>query len=389
MRKKRKVPGWTLPVLLLAWLPAWGQSRELEVHGFVSQGYLDSSEHDFWAPTRGGTFEFSEIGLNLSKKFRDDLRVGIQFFARDLGDLGNHEVEIDWALGEYRPRDEFGIRIGKIKQPHGLYNQERDVDLLRSQIFLPQSVYPEGTRELVLAFQGLSIFGTLAGVLEYEFYTGSRDLDEENPGLTTTLLVLNQFRPYLNPSMTNDSLYGGALRWETPLEGMRLGVSWHEQDISASVVQLNGIPQNFDLEGLSQIVLSMEYETGSWMVNGEWTENFVADDSLPGEPAGWYVGGSYRINNRFEVNANHNEFYGFKDDKDGSAFEPLGLPGYLVFQKDTSLGVRVDFNDSWLLKVQYNQVEGLGLISAYDLLNRDNTGEPDWHYVGVKATYHF
>ncbi|MDJ0840278.1 MAG: hypothetical protein QNK37_27455 [Acidobacteriota bacterium] len=373
-------------LIALAWSPVWAQLKDLEVHGFISQGYLESSEHDIWAPTRDGTFEFSEIGLNLSKRLGENLRVGLQLFARDLGDLGNHEVELDWAIGEYRWGDTLGFRIGKIKQPYGFYNQERDIDLVRPQIFLPQSVYPEGTRDLGLAFEGFSMFGTLPGNLDYELYVGVQDFDADSPGMRAYLVALATFRPFTNPSLTSDRLLGGAVRWDTPLEGLTVGISYYTHDFSASMTLQDGSFLDIDVDGNTQTVLSLEYQANRWSLMAESSESTWPEGSLPGEPAGWYIGGTYRLDNRFELNANHNEFYSFKDDKDGTF---LGDFGYLVFQKDSSLGVRIDISESWLLKAEWHEVEGLGLSVVYDLANVDNIFESDWHYFGVKATFHF
>ena len=63
----------------------------LNIHGFVSQGYLHSSDNNYQGNTEDGTFEFNELGINFSTQLTDELRLGIQFFARDLGNFGISE----------------------------------------------------------------------------------------------------------------------------------------------------------------------------------------------------------------------------------------------------------------------------------------------------------
>ncbi|MDJ0835385.1 MAG: hypothetical protein QNK37_02650 [Acidobacteriota bacterium] len=377
-----------LLMILVVCKPVWAQLRDLEVHGFISQGYLDSSEHDYWAPTQDGTFEFSEVGLNISKSLRDDLRLGMQFFARDLGDIGNHEVVIDWALGDYRPRDELGIRVGRIKQPIGLYNQERDVDFLRSTIWVPQSVYPDGNRDIVLAYDGFSIYGHLPGDLDYELYTGSLNMDEESPGTESLLMSLAGFLPYVDPSLKSDKLFGGFLKWNTPLDGLSLGGTFYELDMSGSLTLFDGTPVLIDLDGISLVVWSLDYQAENWSFTGEWSAYSVQDNVLS-EPAGWYVQATYRINDRVELNAGYNEFFGNKNDKDGELIALLGVPNHLAWQKDTGIGARIDLGTSWTVKLEWHEIDGIGLIAAFDIPNLDNLLEPDWNYFGAKATFHF
>ena len=112
--------------------------KALEVHGFVSQGYLRSTDNNYLAKTEDGTTEFNDVAINVSTTLTDKLRVGCQFLARDLGDAGNNKVVLDWGYGDYHFRDEIGIRIGKVKRPMGFYNEGRDVDILRTWVLLPR-----------------------------------------------------------------------------------------------------------------------------------------------------------------------------------------------------------------------------------------------------------
>ncbi len=73
-------------------------ANQIQIHGFISQGYLKTDKNDFYfAKTEDGTFEYNEMGINFASELTDDLRVGVQFLSRDLGELGNNEV--DFGLG--------------------------------------------------------------------------------------------------------------------------------------------------------------------------------------------------------------------------------------------------------------------------------------------------
>ena len=45
-----------------------------------------------------GEFEFFEMGINFATSVTDDLRIGAQFFTRDLGPIGNSVISLDGRL---------------------------------------------------------------------------------------------------------------------------------------------------------------------------------------------------------------------------------------------------------------------------------------------------
>ena len=94
-------------------------SSDVDIHGFISQGYLKSENNTLWfTDTEDGTFQFNEMGINFMTNVSDGLQLGMQFFARDLGELGNDEIVVDWAYADYFYRKWLGIRAGKIKIHH-------------------------------------------------------------------------------------------------------------------------------------------------------------------------------------------------------------------------------------------------------------------------------
>jgi len=149
----------------------------VDIHGFISQGYLKSTENNFFAKTVDGTPQFNEAGINFSTDITERLRIGLQLFARDMGTIGNNEVILDWAVADYRYKDWLGLRAGNMKMVNGLYNETRDLDMIRTNIFLPQSVYNEAWRESATLIQGMGIYGEVpmgpGGSLSYDGQYGT------------------------------------------------------------------------------------------------------------------------------------------------------------------------------------------------------------------------
>jgi hypothetical protein len=187
----------------------------LDVHGFVSQGAILSTGNNYLAKSKRGSLEFAEVGVNFTSQLTDRLRLGLQLFTHALGPVGNYEARADWFYLDYRWRDWFGIRAGRVKLPFGLYNETSDIDAARVAILLPQSVYPVSNRDFLLAQTGVEIYGYVdlraAGALEYRLYGGTIYVDvSTNPAIQSVDV------PYVA---------GGRAMWETPVPGLRLGGS--------------------------------------------------------------------------------------------------------------------------------------------------------------------
>lgn len=155
---------------------AHAQLDDLEIHGFASTGYLKSTDNNFLVLSEEGSFEFNETGLNVTTTLTDNIRVGMQLFARDMGDVGNNDVQLDWAFLDYQWKESLGVRLGKLKTPLGLYNDTRDYDMLRTLILLPMSVYSENARETTASYRGGGLYGAislgLGGRLSYDIFGG-------------------------------------------------------------------------------------------------------------------------------------------------------------------------------------------------------------------------
>ena len=141
------IPGLSLPPRL----------PPTQIHAFVSQGYIRSTRNNYLVDdSTGGSFEFTEVGINFTQLLTEDLRTGIQIFARQLGTDGDFRARMDWFYLDYRFADWLGIRAGRTKIPFGLYNEVNDIDSARVQILLPQAAYPIVNRNILLAQTGVS-----------------------------------------------------------------------------------------------------------------------------------------------------------------------------------------------------------------------------------------
>lgn len=424
----RKVRIFSL-VVVMALIPATLLAFDLtkiRLNGFVSQGYMKTDKNNWLATdSMDGTFQINEVGLTINVPVDDKLRVGAQFLARDLGDEGNNDVSLDWAFGDYRFNDALGVRLGKVKMPIGLYNEGRDSDFLRAMAFLPQSVYDETRRNLLVASQGGQIYGNIqfgdAGDLDYAAYGGQINFSDDSPTLDAFLGFAQMADNMMNggvPTNTltsisadNEYVYGGRLVYNTPVDGLRIGASVFEgkADFRVSgVVNNTTNPVNSLLRvRLEQMYIgSLEYATPYFTFSGEYIQfeqpaeyngvqvapsPFLAN---PDDSMGYYGMLTVPMPGKENISFTllYDAYYRDKSDKDGvdQSIANGGMPEHYFYREDFGVGCRIDISDNWIIKAEWHDIEGADLLTSYF---NDSPGsfitKKDWNYYIVKTSFNF
>ena len=355
---------------------------------------MKSTANNYLADSKRGSFEFSEVGLNVTKSFSDQLRVGLQLFALDLGPVGDYTPHFDWFYLDYRFSDWLGIRAGRTKLPFGLYNETSDIDSARVPVLLPQSVYPITSRDYLLAQTGVELYGRVpldaAGSLEYRAYGGTIYFDASSSAATITKLSV----PYLA---------GGRLMWQTPLEGLQAGGSlqvlrldFDYQPPAAQIadLQVKGqLPADFrgplkvELPALLAVG-SVEYQMGDLLVAAEYSrwrtkiespvQALLASSDMVSERA--YLMSSYRVLPWLSPGLYYSLLF-----KDVDHRTPRD-----AYQHDVAATLRFDLTDHWLLKVEGHYLRGTGALSAAQNDNQQpRTLTRDWGLLLLKTTAYF
>jgi len=131
--------------------------RTIQYHGFASQGFIYTNDNNWLTMhTSQGSGAFTDFGANASMRVTDRMRLGVQGYDRNLGNLGEWHPSVDWAFADYQFKTWFGVRGGKVKTVLGLYNDTQDLDFLHTFALLPQSVYPTDLRDATIAHLGES-----------------------------------------------------------------------------------------------------------------------------------------------------------------------------------------------------------------------------------------
>jgi hypothetical protein len=364
-------------------LGAPGESPGLEVHGFVSQGAIKSTANNYLAHSARGSFEFTEVGVNLTTQLTEKLRVGVQLFARKLGPTGDFSAKTDWFYLDYRFRDWLGLRAGRVKLPFGLYNDTSDIDAARVPILLPQSVYPIANRDFLLAQTGLELYGFInlraAGALDYRLYAGTIFLPVTNqPGAPFAVQALDV--PYLA---------GGRLLWETPLEGLRLGGSVQALRLDTTILSTATGGTAVVSIPVVLSVGSIEYGAGDLLLSAEYSRWYVRSDSsneavFPASPTvvseRAYGMAAYRVRRWLAPGAYYSLLFPNVDNRTGRE----------NVQHDVAATLRFDVNNYWLVKLEGHYMHGTAALDPVLNGGAMLSGlTRDWAVFLIKTTAYF
>ena len=385
-------------------------SGNIDIHGFISQGYLKTTDNDYMAETKDGTFQYNEMGLNFTASLTHDLRMGVQLFARDLGLFGNDKIEVDWAYAEYRLSNPLGIRAGKFKVAHGLYNEARDVDAVRTVVMLPRSVYLEGMRDIFVAMKGINVFGQLPFGVSYLASLGTQDvsLGDDIANIIYTF-TKNGFKGVgfdvngtINTIECGD-LSNFGLVWETPLEGLKVSFTNYNMEfketnsleLSQDGALIAGGDSSFTFNP-HIYTFSLEYIFYNTVIAYETI--FIQVDYKLVMPAldvyekgvqdigGWYFSISHRLTDYLELGAYYSIYYDDLDDKSGNTPAQRGEENHLGWEKDACISMRFDLNANWTAKLEGHLLNGTVMIDE-----RIKTGDLVEEYMlfAAKVSYSF
>jgi hypothetical protein len=375
----------------------------VDIHGFLSQGFLYSTDYNYMGDTTRGSFRFTEAGINTSFNPLPRTRISAQAFLFDVGGIGEYEPFLDYASLEYTFNDKIGVRAGRIRKPGGIYNHIQDVDLARTWVLLPQGIYDARWRDFSTSIDGGEFFGNFglgkAGGLSYEAYAGLANITTDG-GLGN--LLKNSFSAVptarllgIDPALAA----GSQIWWNTPLSGLRVGALF-QYVFSFDYDFTFGMGPMRSESTLPMQQYSLEYTWNSWTFQAEYqniglsTDTFASGTKISHEAShrdAWYVSAAYRFNKWVEAGTYYSEFYPDTAHRGGENLPSAGEPAAVRsdgFQKDWAfLSLRFDPADWLILKAEGHYIRGTGLLQN----NADNPSRTDngWFMLATKATISF
>ena len=369
----------------------------VEVHGFATQGYIKTSANSFFGDSEDGSFEFTELGVNASMDATENIRLSGQLLSRSAGEMYSGTPSIDFALADYTVRstenDNIGVMVGRIKNPLGLFNETRDVAFTRPGFLVPQVVYYDKVRNLILSADGVAArmasFGEAANVSL--FFSVSQPLVDEN--IEYSFLgtgYVGDFEPE-GPS------YVGRLLVETPDDRLRASLS-----AASTSMRFNAAPGDSIGSGylnLIYAIASLQYSIGNWTLTTEYMREPIEWQGFSGfvlggtnaTAEGYYFQAAWQARSDIQLMFRYGEGYADRSDRSGAEIQKAtggALPAHTQYSKIATAGVRWDLTPQFMVRAEYQRHNGTFVLS-----NRENpipaATVPDWDMFALSISYRF
>lgn len=373
-------------VLLAASAMAYDLSETVHVHGFASQAYVKTTDNRYFGPSDNdsGSFDFTELGLNLSWQALSNLQFAGQVGYRKAGQTEASVLRLDYGLADFAfyngVDSRAGVRAGRYRMPLGFYNTTRDVANARPSILLP-SVYSDASRNLLLSLDGgLAYWESRTSVGDFFLSGGAGQL------------VLDSDQKKIAKATTS---YVAQLLYELDGGRLRLALSGVDAKFDITLPPFQGA----ELDGKIYL-LSAQYNAENWSLTGE-----IAPDSTTSvsgvqppltsfnstqKPANYYLQGTYRLAPRWEALLRYDVKYADKDDKSGASYAAthVGVPAFSRFAKDWTAGLSWNVRPDTKIRAEWHHVDGTAWLSSTENPKPLNTTET-WDLFALQASYNF
>jgi hypothetical protein len=330
-------------------------SLNLQFHGFATQSFVKTTNNNWnTLNTKGGSAAWTEAVINISSTPDPKLRIAVQGRYFLLGTIGN-SITLDWATADYKLNEKLGFRVGKVKSPAGMLNEEQDIDPAEQWILMPQSIYSIASRNSTLShfggvFYGTEALGEKGGKLQYRSYGGQRVING-NDGLYQSL----RDRGFTLPNGSTGPMYGGMLNYFTPLKGWMVGGSIDSEHTFGAINSATNTgffkPGHF-----YQPYLYSRYDRGKLQLGGEYSRqalvktlafNGVPPSTSYKDQRSFYGYGIYHVTNKLSGGLCYS-----------SAIDVKQKPSAAKYQKDWTLSVRYDVNTFLYAKAEEHILDG-------------------------------
>jgi hypothetical protein len=345
-----------LPPVYETWDTPYG---DFNAWGSASQGYIFTDGGFSVFGSKDDPFNYREITLGGRYKPLDCCSVTFQGEYRDAGESDNLGVRLGqafadghWTLGKDTI---LGANFGRIEVPFALYNATRDRVDTRPSIFLPQSIYIEGTnfRDYVLTGDGAMAYGlhrftkkarieTKVAVVKPSFGT---------VGLLTDALLTSGWADYV---------YDDALR-------LRASMLYSEKDGSR----------------LTYPVLSAQYLWEKWTFTGE-AGRLLFDTPLGSVGTrGAYGMIEYAVTRDFSIFGRYDYM---KFDLAVPGGLPVAIPDDRLRAQSFTLGAGYQINKNVRINSEYSFTDGTAFLNGTE---NPGIGGGDYSTLGAMLSVRF
>jgi len=367
--------------------------EDIKVHGFLTQNFFHTSDNNVYGQSDDGVSPgLTEIGLNLSYQPFDRLTLSAQGLYRRAGKVDGGVVRLDYGVADLNlfnyQNGRLGIRGGRIKIPFGLYNETRDVAFTNPTIMLPQGIYFDRSRSLLVSADGGSLYAdhrTEFGNFSFKFNLGMPLGDNEE--IRSAILgpaAKGEFKA--SPAFATQLSYelnGGETVFAVSYMNLKLKYKPTANDfISAGNTMIRPLLFSAQYNG-EKLGLTAEYQY-------RWNDyrGYTVTPDTQFVTESWYVQASYRFLSQLQGIVRYDTYSSDIDDRGGQRAVRNGLPNHIAYAKDWMVGIRWDITSSLMLRTEYHRVHGTAWLALADNPNQSTTKQ-DWDLYALQISYRF
>lgn len=274
-----------IPIAVLGLLPvaALGQQApewlsRLSIHGYISQAYAVSEDHQIAGIPTGGTTDYRDLALQF--RYDQDRKNAfvLQLRQERLGDSPRQredDVELDWAFYQRNVSDRLTLKAGRIPLPLGIFN-EAGGPATTSPFFRPPSEFYERrytSKTLEGALGSLSLGEPGGWSFDVDGYVGQWKVDYGDEGEQSDAR----------------NAWGGQVWANTPLPGVRAGAGMYRCDVQPP----DGVTADYLM-----LHASIEADLDRWRLASEYMSGNL---DQWGRYRAWYAQAGYEVTPRISV----------------------------------------------------------------------------------------
>ncbi len=370
-------------------------SEHLKVHGFLAQGVIQAADSNFVNDDGDVSLELTEVGINAAYRLNSSLRVAGQGVYVNGGNRYPEGASIDYLFLDWQVVNNCDWNVkaqfGRNKNYHWLYSATRDVPHTRPSIVLPQSLYLDAFRDVVIGVDGLALLGRTSNRLgEWDInlsFGRSKISDQEKRNL------LGDVQGRLNhDSDTQFSLY-----FRPSISQWQWGISLLDANFSYDSAELDRV---VDGEVISQrLMVSALYQGEKWEISSEIMrergriQNILftgfAND-LTAE--GGYVQARYFVSPSLTLLSRLDVYDRDRKDRRGNNIELIGpevIPNYFGFMDTGTLGITWRFASEWQVQGEFHRVKGTARLAPIFAPNLAVNNQKYWNMWALQLTSWF
>lgn len=373
------------------------QAKNVELHGFLAQGLIKNKDSQFVNDDNDFSTDLTEIGINAAYQLFPNIRFTGQAVYLNGGNRYDEGVRIDYLLADWNfyndEQWQNHLYIGRIKNNHWLYSSTRDVPMTRPSIILPQSVYFDGTRDISVGGDGISLASQYStekyGEIDFTISSTAAAISRDD----TQIIVGNAATGKLEHSADIQT----SIFWQPALAPWRIGVAMTDADFDYKAGD-NDAFVNGQLN-LKRFYLNAEYYGEKLSLSAELLqENLEQVDLIfsgfnrDATGQGGFIQAEYQVSKLAQILIRYERYYADKNDKNGQKLEAISLgtiPHYFGYQHDATIGLEYDLSPSLRLQLEHHWIDGTARITPLIFPDAIANPKAHWQLSAVQLMYWF